>query len=96
MLIKVVKYDFLAAAFGKRFMSENTFIVGQFPLLPQNIFFQPVSPFAIAFDFADLSIFSTSYRQTCPAARTESLFSLFIKNYRHRCVGLRETSSSRS
>ena len=31
---------------------------------------------ANAFDFSDLSIFRTSYMQTCPAARTESLFSL--------------------
>ena len=29
-----------------------------------------------AYDFVELSIFSTSFKQACPAARTESLFSL--------------------
>jgi len=31
-----------------------------------------------AYDFLELGIFSTSFKQACPAARTESLFSLVL------------------
>ena len=32
-----------------------------------------------AYDFVEVSIFSTLFKQACPAARTESLFSLVTK-----------------
>ena len=32
--------------------------------------------FAVVYDFENLSLFSTSFTQACPAARAESLFSL--------------------
>ena len=50
-------------------------------------------------DFVELSVFSTSFKQACPAARTESLFSLvlitlkYLINEHARLLNLKKNST---